>query len=106
MAIHGKIATCCYCGTRAALVLEAGRHELSCSSCGAPLHEIKRMPTGSHGPRELVHPSPVRNTSPGKPHRAKKKSKKKQKRSMGQLFMAKLADAAEDVFDDVFDIFD
>ena len=33
-----KIATCCYCGTRAALVLTGKhRHELSCSGCGAPL---------------------------------------------------------------------
>jgi hypothetical protein len=32
-----KIATCCYFGTRAALVLDRARHELACSSCGAPL---------------------------------------------------------------------
>ena len=42
---HGtKIATCCYCGTRAALVLKGeSRHELSCSACGAPLHEMKML---------------------------------------------------------------
>ena len=40
-----KIATCSYCGTRAALKLtEVGRHELACSACGAPLHELKQMP--------------------------------------------------------------
>lgn len=40
-----KIATCCYCGTRAALVLTGqDRHELSCSACGAPLHDMKRLP--------------------------------------------------------------
>lgn len=41
-----KIATCSYCGTRAALIL-AGRerHELACSACGAPLHELKALPT-------------------------------------------------------------
>ena len=40
-----KIATCCYCGTRAALVLRGdSRHELSCAACGAPLHEMKAMP--------------------------------------------------------------
>ncbi|XOY55465.1 MAG: hypothetical protein ACMUJK_11980 [Rhodobacterales bacterium] len=40
-----KIATCCYCGTRAALVLRGhDRHELSCSNCGAPLHVMKMLP--------------------------------------------------------------
>lgn len=34
---HGtKVATCCYCGTKAALVLRGEkRHELTCSSRGA-----------------------------------------------------------------------
>ena len=42
---YEKIATCCYCGTRAALVLRGSkRHELACSSCGAPLHDLKRLP--------------------------------------------------------------
>src|SRR6056297_2672877 len=39
-----KVATCCYCGSRAALVLDSGRHELACASCGAPLHALKRLP--------------------------------------------------------------
>lgn len=102
-----KIATCCYCGTRAALVLKGeDRHELACSSCGAPLHELKMLPTSARGERELVKPSPIR-TEPqkSKKHRAPKRKKKKQ-RSLSQLFLYKLADAAEDVFDDVFDIFD
>ena len=39
-----KIATCCYCGTRAALVLAgSGRHELACRSCGAPLSALKQL---------------------------------------------------------------
>jgi len=45
-----KIATCCYCGTRAALVLGGrGRHELACAACGAPLHELKWLKAPSHG---------------------------------------------------------
>lgn len=101
-----KIATCCYCGTRAALVLKGeDRHELACSSCGAPLHELKKLPVSAQGDRELVKPSPIRSEAPkGKKHRATKKKKKS--RSLSQLFLDKLADAAEDVFDDVFDIFD
>lgn len=40
-----KIATCCYCGTKAALVLRGkDSHELSCGSCGALLHDLKRLP--------------------------------------------------------------
>ena len=40
-----KIATCCYCGTKAALVLRGkDSYELSCGSCGAPLHDLKRLP--------------------------------------------------------------
>ena len=101
-----KIATCCYCGTRAALVLQGKeRHELACSSCGAPLHELKKLPSTARGDRELVKPSPIRSEpSPSKKHRSSKKKKKK--RSLSQLFMDKLSDAAEDVFEEVFDIFD
>jgi len=101
-----KIATCCYCGTRAALVLKGrDRHELACSSCGAPLHEMKKLPSDTHGDRELVKPSPVRREKPkGKKHRGSKS--KKRSRSLSQVFMYKLKDAAEEVFDDVFDIFD
>ena len=39
-----KIATCCYCGTRAVLRFDRARHELACSACAAPLHEMKAMP--------------------------------------------------------------
>ena len=40
-----KIATCCYRGTKAAQVLRGkDSHELNCGSCGAPLHDLKRLP--------------------------------------------------------------
>lgn len=42
-----KIATCCYCGTRAVLVLDRVRHELACAGCGAPLHDLKSLPQPS-----------------------------------------------------------
>lgn len=46
-----KIATCCYCGKRAALVLTGTvRHELACSACGAPLHDLKGIPRRPEGP--------------------------------------------------------
>ena len=100
-----KIATCCYCGTRAALVLKGtDRHELACSNCGAPLHELKKLPADHRGDRELVKPSAIRKkTKKSKKHRAPRKERK---RSLSQLLGAKLFDAAEDAFDGVFDIFD
>ena len=56
-----KIATCCYCGTRAALVLKGkDRHELSCATCGAPLHELKKLPRSRSDsrPRKSDRPTP------------------------------------------------
>lgn len=97
-----KIATCCYCGTRAALVLTGrDRHELACSSCGAPLHDLKMLPRKKHGDRELVRPSAVRGR-PQAPHRPKAKPKKRKPKSK----MRRFADLFEDAFDVIEDIFD
>ncbi|MDJ0637657.1 MAG: hypothetical protein QNJ20_02390 [Paracoccaceae bacterium] len=95
-----KIATCCYCGTRAALILRGKeRHELACSNCGAPLHEMKMLRTDVRGDRELVRPSRVRadNYAPYKRRKKKKKTK-----SLSRRFMEEVWDAAEDIFD-IFD---
>ena len=60
-----KIATCSYCGTKAALVLRGkDSHELSCGSRGAPLHDLKRLPveqrakTSKKRPADPWHPGP------------------------------------------------
>ena len=93
-----KIATCCYCGTRAALVLHGKTtHELACSSCGAPLHELKRLPIDRTGDRELVERRPA-------PHwKAEKKRKpKKSKKRRKSLFKSVLEEAF-DVIEDIFD---
>ncbi len=98
-----KVATCCYCGSRAALVLRGRvRHELACSTCGAPLHELKMLRSDAKGERELVRASPIRMPE-SKPRKPKKK---KRTRSLSQRFMAGLKDVAEDIFDDIEDIFD
>jgi hypothetical protein len=91
-----KIATCCYCGTRAAFTLSGDlQHELACSSCGAPLHDIKMMPVRAKKPEKKQHyEKPV---SYKKPKKTKKKFKKKKKGFMSELF---------DDFDDILDIFD
>lgn len=101
-----KIATCCYCGSRAALVLRGKeRHELSCSSCGAPLHEMKMLRSDARGDRELVQPSAIRARAQ-KPshHRAGDDRRRKSKRK--SRFKKAFWDIAEDVFEEVFDIFD
>lgn len=97
MAYTTKIATCCYCGLRAALVLNRDRHELSCASCGAPLHDLKQLPRKSCGKKELVRPSSVRPDTPAyKPRKTKKH--KKRKRLLHKLF-----EEAFDVIEDIFD---
>lgn len=114
-----KIATCCYCGARAALVLAGTtRHELACSSCGAPLHNLKKMPVPAphKAPAHFSHPIRTPKTK-GKaghkserrggkarshwsdaPYTRKKKSNKKRGKWAKDLF--------EDVFDVIEDIFD
>lgn len=103
MAYSTKIATCCYCGARAALVLGRNRHELACASCGAPLHELKRLPQEHPGKTELVRPSAVRKSGrSGKPKMKKQKSRRKSyKRRKG--FMHHLLEEAFDVIEDIFD---
>ena len=102
MAYSTKIATCCYCGTRAALVLGKARHELSCSKCGAPLHELKRLTQDHPGKAELIRPSAVRKTSKTPPKKMKPKKRTKQrKRRKG--FMQNLFEEAFDVIEDIFD---
>ena len=92
-----KIATCCYCGTRAALRLDRERHELVCSACGAPLHEMKTLRTGHEEARhhDLVKPSPVRGTLPEKAKRRKPKKRK----SLGRKLFSEAFDLIEDIFD-------
>ena len=88
-----KIVTCCYCGTRAALTLQGrDRHELACSSCGAPLHDLKMLPTARKGDRELLQRAASKYQKPKKMKRKKRKGR--------------LKDLFEDAFDLIEDIFD
>lgn len=91
-----KIATCCYCGTRAALVLRGeGRHELACSTCGAPLHELKMLRADAARPAPRPRPAAVRHHAAPPP--------RKRQRSLSQRLMHKVWDAAEDLIDEIFD---
>ncbi|KPP92113.1 MAG: TFIIB zinc-binding [Rhodobacteraceae bacterium HLUCCA08] len=86
-----KIATCCYCGNRAALILDRGRHELSCSSCGAALHDFKQMPVKA---RRAPAPAatPARPATPARRPDRRKKSRRRK-------FFEELWDVVEDILD-------
>lgn len=102
-----KIATCCYCGTRAALVLRGkARHELSCASCGAPLHDMKML--RSDALRTETATTPVRPSKTGAgaasvPVWERKKKGKSKKRKKPKSLARKLFSEAFDVIEDIFD---
>ena len=103
-----KIATCCYCGARAALILRGeNRHELSCSNCGAPLHDLKMLrkdakTSPSDGPRKVKsssRPNP-RPSHPNQPHpKAVKRKKHKKRKGIMRSFFEEAFDVIEDIFD-------
>lgn len=99
-----KIATCCYCGARAALVLCGKKqHELACGRCGAPLHDLKQLPVPepkSAPKKRQPLPKPVHTYSkkPKDEYRPKKRKPKK-KRSVVSWLWDELKDEIEDIFD-------
>lgn len=94
-----KIATCCYCGTKAALVLRGSdRHELTCGNCGAPLHAMKMLPVQKPAPKRHAEPVPTYTK-----RQEKRPKKVKKRKTLGRRMMSGLWDALEDVVDEVFD---
>jgi len=103
-----KIATCCYCGTRAALVLAGhDRHELACSSCGAPLHDLKMLRKAPASRSASAAPSarsvaraPAKPSHPKQPHpKAKKAKKSKKRKGLFRNLMEEAWDVIEDIID-------
>lgn len=88
-----KSATCCYCGSKAILSLDEARHELKCSSCGAPLSRMKSLRVDHGEDGSPANGKKAKSTYRSKPDKPKKK-KKKRKSTAHRLF-----DAAEDIFD-------
>ncbi|MCR9147987.1 MAG: hypothetical protein NXH74_12420 [Rhodobacteraceae bacterium] len=104
-----KIATCSYCGTRAALIFDEGRHELVCRACGAPLHEIKSMPQSPDKKRKKYAPgaaerqrtrreveAEIRGERPAGPSRPRRR---KPRKTLGRRVFEELWDVVEDIFD-------
>ncbi|SEL01514.1 hypothetical protein SAMN05421666_2787 [Roseovarius nanhaiticus] len=112
-----KIVTCCYCGTRAALVLRGdSRHELSCAACGAPLHEMKAMPCAAQergkahrasAPRRrpAPHPYDVRREDYEERRRAEREMHRQpaRRRKRRKPFLRKAFEEIWDVVEDIFD---
>lgn len=95
-----KVATCCYCGTRAALVLRGKeRHELSCASCGAPLHHMKSLRPEAVRDHPVVTPQPERGGPRNRPGPTKHIGKPKKRKSAARWLMGEIWDAVEDIFD-------
>lgn len=104
-----KIATCSYCGTRAALIFDEGQHELVCRAGGAPLHEIKSMPQGPDRKKKKYAPgaaekqrmrreaeAEVRGERCARP--AHQRSRKPRK-TFGRRVFEEVWDVVEDIFD-------
>ena len=103
-----KIATCCYCGSRTVLVLDRSRHELACSACGAPLHEMKMLPM----PKKVPEPKPAPAAkflpqrpkaqffSDGKKRRTEdRKGKRRKRKPLSRKIFEEIWDVVEDIFD-------
>ena len=91
-----KIATCCYCGTRAALVLKGEtRHELACSACGAPLHNLKQLPRDHVIDKTRAGPQRRRPEMASWSHKRRKKKRK----SLTSRVFEEAFDIIEDIFD-------
>lgn len=109
-----KIATCSYCGTRAALILDRGRHELVCSTCGAPLHDMKALPRQGDNPRKPA-PASAPSKRSGARRRVKvdwaaerahalgderkRKPRRKSRKSLAYRVLDELWDGIEDILD-------
>ena len=100
-----KIATCCYCGTRAALVFcGKARHELGCATCGAPLRHMKALPMQVAS----VARSPVARAAdyrkkPAKPAKTRRRPSKVMRRFSP---IRAFRNAIEEVWDEIEDFFD
>ena len=98
-----KIATCCFCGSKAALTLDQGRHELSCAQCGAPLHDLKQIPVPKL--EKTGQASPLLRRFPDARPASKSKHKKRtpQKYKKQKPWLTRLGKELFDVVEDLID---
>jgi len=100
-----KIATCSYCGTRAALVFDKGLHELTCRACGAPLHEMKSLPQQTDKKRKKVEnatsprPRATYEEPRGEWRDWPARKRKKRRKPIARRMLEEIWDVVEDIFD-------
>ncbi|SLN54726.1 hypothetical protein PEL8287_02936 [Roseovarius litorisediminis] len=106
-----KIATCSYCGMRAALLWDKARHELACASCGAPLHDIKMMPQHSETegkkrksivsrrPAVIQQPRWFQEVSGNRQNQRPRHKRSKRRKPLARRVLDELWDVVEDIFD-------
>lgn len=94
-----KVGTCNYCGSRAALVLQGKvQHELACATCGAPLHDLKKMPVRDADPvHHRARPASSHERAMSREDRRPKY--KKQRKSWKRRAFEEIFDLVEDIFD-------
>lgn len=92
-----KVATCCYCGTRAALVLRGEtRHELSCTACGAPLQNLKAIPVDR---TRASQKAPFRHGTGQRTAHVKPKKRHRKRKSLSRRLLSDAFDLIEDILD-------
>ncbi|MDG1769994.1 MAG: hypothetical protein P8H36_11465 [Yoonia sp.] len=92
-----KVATCCYCDTKAALVLTGDvRYELACRTYSALLRRLKMLPKQ---PVPVTAPAAV-PTRPTKANRKKSKPDRKRNRSKKDSYLRRLG---RKVFEEIWD---
>lgn len=99
-----RITTCCYCGTRAALVLGGKTaHQLQCGSCGAPIARMKMLPVRAPTPQPAAHQRDVHAAlqhGTGEPSHRRWASKKKRKsKGLSRRIVSELWDVIDDLID-------
>ncbi|WP_439154881.1 hypothetical protein [Yoonia sp.] len=97
-----KIATCCYCGSRTALRLRGKeRHELTCASCAAPLHNLKMFPvTPGMATAPAATPArPARRAEQPKYAQPRRPAKKRKVGRFARKLWEEIWDELEDIFD-------
>lgn len=83
---------------------EAGRHELSCAACGAPLHEMKAMPVRRpETPRRAAPARAAPKPSRPKPAPCHRKRGRRMRKFSPMRMISK---ALDEVWDEIEDIFD
>lgn len=97
-----KVATCCYCGSKAALVLRGdSRHELTCGQCGAPLRMMKMLKSQPASTQRGLKPGIDHHPRPQKGRYAQHPRHRKQKKRKGLFhhMVSEIWDEIEDIFD-------